>query len=59
VHFIKSFPKASSTVFDGTKHAEHASFRSAVSRTEINGSRRNKRDPPGTDSVAIKPLPKD
>jgi hypothetical protein len=59
VHLNNSCPISSSTVFDGTKHAEQAISRTLLSRTDISGSRLSNSDPPGTDSVEIKPLPND
>lgn len=58
VHLSSSFPTFSSTVLEGEKHVEHALSSNALSRTEINGSRRTRRDPAGNDCVTANPLPR-
>ena len=43
---------------EGEKHVEHALSSNVLSRTEINGSRRTRRDPAGVDCVTDNPLPR-
>ena len=58
VHLSNSFPTFSSTVLEGVKHIEHALSSKLLSRTEINGSKRTRRDPAGSGCVTVRPLPR-
>lgn len=58
MHLSNSFPTALSTILEMEKHVEHACGRTALSRTEINGSRRKIRDPARIGCVTVKPLPR-
>ena len=59
VHLSNSFPTVASKLLDITKQCEHALSNMDSSRTEIKGSRRTRREPPGTDWVVSRPLPEE